>query len=137
MRKAKFIFLILAILFGMAYVIYAGFQKSFVYYFTVSEIVSNPPKNNSDVKVTGTVKKGSVIKDMDRVEFTITEGGKEIKVVYRGILPDAFSEDNEVIAEGKFDRKNMLVRAHTLMTKCPSRYENMEAGNDDKGYSKG
>ncbi len=137
MRKAKFIFLILAILFGMAYVIYSGFQKSFVYYFTVSEIVSNPPENNTDVKVTGTVKKGSVVKDMDKVEFIITEGNEEIRVLYKGILPDAFSEDNEVIAEGKFDRNNMVVRAHTLMTKCPSRYENMEAEDDDKGYSKG
>ena len=137
MRKVKFIFLILAILSGMAYVIYAGFQKSFVYYFTVSEIVSNPPKSGTDVKVTGIVKKGSVVKDMDMVEFVITEGNKEIKVVYKGILPDAFAEENEVIAEGKFDRNSMIVKAHTLMTKCPSRYENMEANDDDKGYSEG
>ncbi len=126
MRKLKYLFLGLAILLGLTYVIYAGFQKSFVYYFTVSEIVQTPPRNNADVKVTGTVKKGSVKKDMDRVEFILTEGGREIKVVYRGILPDAFAEDNEVIAEGKFDRTAMLVKAHTLMTKCPSRYENAE-----------
>ncbi len=137
MQKLKYLFLGIAILLGMTYVIYAGFQKSFVYYFTVSEIVQSPPRNNADVKVTGIVKKGSVQKDMDRVEFVLTEGGKEIRVVYRGILPDAFAEENEVIAEGKFDKNHMVVNAHTLMTKCPSRYENAEDLNAGPNNSEG
>jgi len=120
--KLKYIFIIIALILAIAYSVYAGISKSAVYYYRVSEIYQKQVKSEN-IKVSGIVKKGSVLKDMSKVEFKISENDKEIKVIYNGILPDAFSEDNEVIVEGFFDRNNKILYAKSILTKCPSRYE--------------
>jgi len=124
MKKLKYIFIIFALILAIAYSVYAGISKSAVYYYTIEELYQNKIKSEN-IKVSGYVKKGSVNKNMNKVEFLIYQNDKEIKVVYNGILPDAFSEENEVIAEGKFDKDNKILYAKTLLTKCPSRYEKL------------
>ncbi len=126
MRKFKFALLGILIMTGLAYAIYSGFSKSMVYYYTVSEIAEDPPSKETNVKVSGKVLKGSVLKDMNVVQFKIYEGENVINVIYKGILPDAFTEEGEVIAEGKYIPSKKTIVAHTLMTKCPSRYETAE-----------
>ncbi|MEO0151365.1 MAG: cytochrome c maturation protein CcmE [candidate division WOR-3 bacterium] len=124
MKKLKYIFIILALMLAIAYSVYAGVNKSAVYYYTVTELYQKPIKSQN-VKVSGIVKEKSVIKNMNNVEFLIYQGDKEVKVVYKGILPDAFSENNEVIVEGKYDKENKIIYAKTILTKCPSRYEKL------------
>jgi cytochrome c-type biogenesis protein CcmE len=43
-------------------------------------------------------------------------------VVYRGIIPDTFSDSVEVVVEGRLD-SNGVFQATTLLAKCASRYE--------------
>lgn len=124
MTKLKYIFIIVAIILAIAYSVYASISKSAVYYYTVSELYTKPIKSEN-LKVSGTVKKGSVVKNLNDVEFILYQNDNEIKVVYNGILPDAFSEGNEVIAEGKYDKYKKVLYAKTLLTKCPSRYEKL------------
>lgn len=109
---------------SISYAVYAGINNSAVYYYTVEELHKKPIRSKN-VKVSGIVKKNSVIKEMNKVQFTIYQNDKEVKVVYNGILPDAFSEENEVIAEGEYDINNNIIYAKTLLTKCPSRYEKL------------
>ncbi|MCS7245197.1 MAG: cytochrome c maturation protein CcmE [candidate division WOR-3 bacterium] len=124
MKRLKYIFLILALLVSIIYAVYAGINNSAVYYYTVEELYKKPIKSKN-VKVSGIVKRNSVIKQMNEVQFTIYQNDKQVKVVYNGILPDAFSEENEVIAEGEYDRNNNTIYARNLLTKCPSRYEKL------------
>jgi len=122
--KLKYIFIIIALILAIAYSVYAGISKSAVYYYRVSEIYEKPIKSKN-IKLSGIVKKGSILKNINKVEFIIFENDKEIKVIYNGILPDAFSENNEVIVEGLFDRNNKILYAKNILTKCPSRYEKL------------
>ncbi len=125
MTKLKYIFIISALMLAIAYSVYAGISRSAVYYYTIEELYEKPIKSQN-VKVSGLVKEGSVLKHINSVEFVVYQNDKEIKVVYNGILPDAFSEGNEVIAEGKFDKDNKILYAKTILTKCPSRYEKLD-----------
>ena len=124
MAKLKYIFIITALILAIAYSVYAGISKSAVYYYRVSEIYQKQIKSEN-IKLSGIVKKGSILKNMNKIEFIIFENDKEIKVVYNGILPDAFSENNEVIVEGIFDKNNKIFYAKNILTKCPSRYEKL------------
>ena len=51
------------------------------------------------------------------------EGGKSLRVAYKGALPDTFEPGVEVIVEGAFTNGGELFTARTLVTKCPSKYE--------------
>ena len=43
-------------------------------------------------------------------------------MVYEGVLPDTFTDDIEVVLEGRFGEDGVF-QAKTLLTKCGSRYE--------------
>ena len=58
------------------------------------------------------------------LEFSILgKAGKKLKVIYNGIIPDAFSSDAPVIIEGTYNISNETFYAKNLMAKCPSKYE--------------
>jgi cytochrome c-type biogenesis protein CcmE len=55
-------------------------------------------------------------------------------VVYRGIIPDTFTDSVDVVVEGRLGRDGTF-RATTLLAKCASRYENAPGKGDyEKGY---
>ena len=71
-----------------------------------------------------------------QVAFKVTDGAKTYDVVYRGITPDTFTDDVEVVLEGRLGR-DCTFRATTLLAKCASRYENApEKYRDTPGYRK-
>jgi cytochrome c-type biogenesis protein CcmE len=53
----------------------------------------------------------------------MTDGSRTYPVVYRGIIPDTFTDSVDVVVEGRLGRDGTF-RATTLLAKCASRYEN-------------
>lgn len=49
-------------------------------------------------------------------------GGRQLPVSYRGVVPDVFGPDVDVVVEGKLTTAGTF-EATTLLAKCPSRYE--------------
>lgn len=120
MRKVVFFFVSLLLVVG--YVLFAA-SRNYVYYLTADELVAQVRKyEGRKVKVSGTVveaeRKGRTL------SFTIEENGKRVKVSYTGAVPDAFSVGTPVVVEGRYEGGE--VRATTLLTKCPSKYESQE-----------
>ena len=60
-----------------------------------------------------------------QVKFRITDGKQVVPVEYKGIIPDTFTdaEDIQVVVEGRMGRDGVF-HATTLLAKCASRYEN-------------
>ncbi|NIM07412.1 MAG: cytochrome c maturation protein CcmE, partial [Armatimonadetes bacterium] len=58
------------------------------------------------------------------LKFTIidSDGDKVLPVVFRGVAPDTFKEDADVVAEGYLTPEGVF-QASTILAKCPSRYE--------------
>ena len=69
---------------------------------------------------------GSIRRDdaARRVDFAVSDGSKQFEVTYTGIVPDTFTDANdiEVIVEGKYGRDGVF-RATEVLAKCGSRYE--------------
>ena len=56
------------------------------------------------------------------VRFVMTDGGASMPVNYHGIIPDTFVDGADVVVEGQIDGSGTF-QAHTLLAKCPSKYE--------------
>lgn len=81
----------------------------------------------SRVKLNGVVEPASTRYDETRMELRFTmadEQGERIEVLFAGIKPNAFRDGGQVMIEGYYDAGHDLLRAETLMAKCPSKYEN-------------
>ena len=118
------------ILVAIIALIYTAFQATIEYYMTVPELKSKgESKVGQGLQASGTVKDGTIKYDSEKLilNFDIFEekGNQDdvVHVIYKGIKPDTFQANVNVILAGKYDPKENLLTAKTLLVKCPSRYE--------------
>ncbi len=119
---------------GLVFFLFAGFvvvqgvRKTWVYYYTPAELMERAAQvDGRVVKTSGVVVPGTVEREGLNVRFLMAEEGETLRVAYRGPLPDAFTDEVPVVVEGTFRAADRFVEATTLMTKCPSRYEEAES----------
>ncbi|MEK7850762.1 MAG: cytochrome c maturation protein CcmE [Deltaproteobacteria bacterium] len=109
--------------------VYTAFQQSSVYYMTVPELKSKGSSvMGQGLRASGQAKEGSIKYDSEKLILNFDVFEKEspdniVHVTYKGIKPDSFKGEVEVILEGKYDPNENLFKATTLLVKCPSRYE--------------
>jgi cytochrome c-type biogenesis protein CcmE len=67
---------------------------------------------------------GSIRRDVasQTVYFDVSDGDQTYPVVYRGLPPDTFDGDVDVVVEGRLT-KDGVFHATSLLAKCGSRYE--------------
>ena len=118
----------------------SSIQATGVYYFTPTEmtdrLAADPSLHGVGLKLGARVVPGSIKREAGGREyaFVVTDGAKNIPVIYRGIAPDTFTDDVDVVVEGRMGQDGTF-RATTLLAKCASRYENApEPYRDTPGY---
>ena len=127
MRKRYFIgggILLAAVI----YLLFLSFGSSVSYYVTVSEFYGRKAElQDLDLRVAGKILESPVEWDAESLDlrFTITEGGKNMPVIYHGAQPSGFKAGSSILVEGKFDSGGIF-RASQLILKCPSKYEALE-----------
>ena len=115
---------------SVVFLIASGVKETGVYFLTPSELVNkvetDPTFYEVGLKVGAKVVPGSIRRDdaARRVDFAVSDGSKQFEVTYTGIVPDTFTDANdiEVIVEGKYGRDGVF-RATEVLAKCGSRYE--------------
>lgn len=125
MNKKYFIASIIIIC-AVAYLIFSGFNSAGVYYMNVDELLAKSIPLVKDLRLSGLVETGSVKREDSKkmLYFALAgEKGDRINVVYEGIIPDSFKEGVGVIVEGKYTKGINTFYAHSLLAKCPSKYE--------------
>ena len=115
----------------VTYLVWTGVSEAMVYYLTPVELMQRVEADASfrdvGVRISGQVIPGSYSKADGELlhHFTIhdlVEEGTTIPVEFRDALPDTFSDDVEVVLEGRLNDEGVF-EATTLQTKCASRYE--------------
>ena len=97
-----------------------------------SQIVDAGP--GTDYKVTGKVVAGTIRKsggeDGQTLRFRVRDrdGSVSIPVEYKGVVPDPFRDNREIILEGKMKDGTFVGQRDTLVTKCPSKFKNKPDG---------
>ncbi len=122
--KSRMVFLIftISITILVLYVVFKSLEENVVYFFSPTEIYNNPNISlNKKIRVGGLVKNNSIVKKNESLKFIITDLKNEIIVEYKGIVPNLFSEDKGVVAEGKLKDKKYLL-AETILAKHDENY---------------
>ena len=130
-KNGRFMIGLVGVAAVVTYLIWTGVSETMVYYMTPVELMdrveADPTFHDVGVKVGGQVVPGTY----SRVEgellhvFTVRDLLDEsatFPVEFRDALPDTFSEDVEVVLEGRL-RADGVFEATTLLTTCGSRYE--------------
>lgn len=118
-RKRLRLYLVLASLtvLGVAVaLVLRALDSELVYFLSPSEIAAKLPAAGQQIRVGGLVESGSVDKSGGDgvIVFTVTDLAAQVKVSYRGILPDLFREGQGVVVEGAFDEGGNFVAAEVL-----------------------
>ena len=127
-NKAIYAVALFLFLGGLGYLIFSGLTEDSVYFLNVSEALAQDRAQVGNARLFGKVspanlsiadgKLGASFDLIDKME-----AGKHLRVDFKGALPDTFKEDVEVIVEGRFSPDGQVFVARTLVTKCPSKYE--------------
>jgi len=113
---------------GLGYLIFSGLTEDSVYFLNVSEALAEDRGQIGQARLFGKVSPanleiadGKLGANFDLIDKM--EDGKSLRVEFKGALPDTFKDEAEVIVEGRFTDDGQLFLARTLVTKCPSKYE--------------
>ena len=116
---------------SVAALIAQGVKETGVYFLTPAELsaktVADPTfVENVGFKVGAKVIPGSVRRDPNArtIDFKVSDGIKTYPVTYHGLVPDTFTDANdiEVVVEGRLGRDG-VIQATDVLAKCGSRYE--------------
>ena len=130
--QTKFILIGGGVLLSMALLVVVGTQGSGVgYYMTVAEFLEAPNDTRNGLRVNGKVVHGTIdrLNTGEDVGFSMTDGEATLAVYYRGIIPDTFVDGADVVVEGQLQPDGVFA-AHTLLAKCPSKYESADTYPD-------
>ena len=122
--KLRFLFLslILIVLILSVYLVLKSLEKNVVYFISPTEIKElGEIDYNKKYRVGGMVKKNSVFMNSDQISFTITDFKNEINVKFSGVVPNLFSEEKGVVAEGFLKDRNFL-EASKILAKHDENY---------------
>ena len=113
---------------GLGYLVLSGVRQSNMYFLNVSEALAKTPQQVQKARIFGKVAQDGLKNANGSGEAVIRLADKQnpqqtLRVEYSGVLPDSLNPGTEVIVEGSMGKDGHIFSAHTLMTKCPSKYE--------------
>ncbi|UYV39367.1 cytochrome c maturation protein CcmE [Rhodobacteraceae bacterium D3-12] len=86
-----------------------------------SQVMAEPPTEAEVFRLGGLVEEGSLVRGQgETVTFNVTDGGKVVKVAYKGVLPDLFAENQGMIGTGKYI--NGVFQASEILAKHDESY---------------
>ncbi len=105
-RRRLLLVLLLVVAAGLATTLIAlALQRNVAYLYTPSEVLSGEAGERARFRLGGMVEKDSFRRESGSMEahFRVTDGDAQLPVVYSGILPDLFRENQAVIATGSME----------------------------------
>ena len=110
--RRLFITIIIILTLGLATkLILMALEDNIVYFYTPNDLIEKfgDTKNiQNKIRIGGLVLERSIKKEGEKTIFMITDRKKEVKVVFKGPLPDLFREGQGIVAEGMFQNNNFI-----------------------------
>ncbi|MQY41570.1 cytochrome c maturation protein CcmE [Epibacterium sp. SM1969] len=68
-----------------------------------SQVMEEPPSPSEVFRIGGLVEEGSLVRgEGHEVRFSVTDGGATVQVVFSGVLPDLFEENQGMVGTGRY-----------------------------------
>ena len=121
-KRASLLLIVLLISLISIFFILQSLNKNIFYFKSPSDIKINQDINfNKKIRVGGMVKKNSLIINEQEIQFIITDFKNELSVSFSGTVPNLFSEEKGVVAEGKLQDKTFFI-ADRILAKHDENY---------------
>ena len=132
--KNRILFLIAFSVLSISVILFIlkSLNNNILYFKTLSEIQKQDDiKFGKVMRIGGMVKKDSILINEKEIQFIVTDFESEIYVSYTGTVPNLFSEEKGVVAEGKLKDKNFFV-AQRILAKHDENYMPIKLKNNKK-----
>ena len=97
-------------------------NKNILYFNSPTEIkISEDIDFNKRIRIGGMVKKNTLEITDQEIRFVVTDFKNEIKVSFKGTVPNLFAEEKGVVAEGKLQDKKFFI-ADRILAKHDENY---------------
>ena len=110
--RRLFITIIVILTLGLATkLILMALEDNIVYFYTPNDLIekfSDTKNIQNKIRIGGLVLENSIKKEGKKTIFMITDRKKEVKVEFKGLLPDLFREGQGIVAEGIFQNNNFI-----------------------------
>lgn len=111
---------IIALILSTALIGY-GMRDGINFFRSPSQVIAEPPAPNEVFRIGGLVEEGSIVRGQgSSVSFSVTDGGATVPVVYTGVLPDLFSENEGMVGTGRY--VNGVFEASEILAKHDEEY---------------
>jgi cytochrome c-type biogenesis protein CcmE len=121
-KRASLLFILFLVSIIGIFFILRSLNNNILYFNSPTDIENNQDINfDKKIRVGGMVKKNSlVIKDQE-IKFIITDFNNELQISYSGTVPNLFSEEKGVVAEGRLQDKSFFI-ADRILAKHDENY---------------
>ena len=116
----------LVLITAFAGLLWSTLREGTEYYKHVEEVMVQPNDwYGKKLQLHGFVVPKSIMRRRDSLDyrFEVASKGQVVKASYRGIVPDTFKDDAEVVLKGVLTPQGFEVETNGVMAKCPSKYE--------------
>ena len=121
-KRASLLTVLLSISVIGIYLILKSLSSNILYFKSPTDIkVSQDTNFQRKIRVGGMVKKDSLIIKNEEIVFVITDFKNDLKVSYSGTVPNLFSEEKGVVAEGNLQDKKFFI-ADRILAKHDENY---------------
>ena len=121
-KRASLLTLILILTVFAVFLILKSLSDNILYFKSPTDIkTSEDLIFNKKIRVGGMVKKNSLKINSEEIKFVITDFKNELNVSYSGTVPNLFTEEKGVVAEGKLKDKKFFV-ADRILAKHDENY---------------
>lgn len=98
-----------------------GMRDGINFFRSPSQVVAAPPSPSEVFRIGGLVEDGTLIRGEGKtVRFSVTDGGATVPVIYTGVLPDLFAENQGMVGTGTY--ANGVFRATEILAKHDEDY---------------
>jgi cytochrome c-type biogenesis protein CcmE len=126
----------LVLVLAFAGMLWSTLREGTEYYKNVDEVmVSQQDWHGKQLQLHGYVVPNSILVKKSTLEYKFKvqnnparspQPGTVVDVTYKGIVPDTFKDEAEVVLKGKLSPNGFHTDAGGVMAKCPSKYEAAE-----------
>ena len=121
-KRASLLAITLLVTVAGIFFILQSLNKNILYFKSPTDIKNNQNINfDKKIRVGGMVKKNSLIIKEEEITFIITDFNNELNISFSGTVPNLFSEEKGVVAEGKLQDKTFFI-ADRILAKHDENY---------------
>ncbi len=131
-KRASLLAIFLSVSVISIFLILNTLKQNILYFNSPSDIKVNQNINfDKKIRVGGMVKKNTLRINDQEIRFVITDFKNEIRVSFKGTVPNLFAEGKGVVAEGKLQDKRFFI-ADRILAKHDENYMPPELKNITK-----